>query len=203
MLVEGRETGWAASGRNGGFCAASLTHGLGNGLARWPDELPELERLGQRNLDEIAATVERHGVDCDFERTGEIDVATAPHQVAELREAAAQAARLGVAPRSSSTATRCAPGRLAHLPRRAVRPYGRGDAAPAKLAWGLKRACQDLGVRVYEHTPPSGPSRTARAWPSAPRTAGSAPGGSRSAPTPSRPWCADCARTSSPCTTTR
>lgn len=26
---------------------------------------------------------------------------------------------------------------------------------PAKLAWGLKRACTDLGVRVYEHTPPS------------------------------------------------
>ncbi|CAM5743920.1 hypothetical protein SHIRM173S_10714 [Streptomyces hirsutus] len=24
---------------------------------------------------------------------------------------------------------------------------------PAKLAWGLKRACLDLGVRVYEHTP--------------------------------------------------
>src|SRR6478752_6216838 len=37
VLVEGKEVGWAASGRNGGFCAASLTHGLSNGLTRWPD----------------------------------------------------------------------------------------------------------------------------------------------------------------------
>jgi len=31
VLLEGRAIGWAASGRNGGFCAASLTHGLANG----------------------------------------------------------------------------------------------------------------------------------------------------------------------------
>ena len=32
VLLEARTSGWAASGRNGGFCAASLTHGIGNGL---------------------------------------------------------------------------------------------------------------------------------------------------------------------------
>ena len=34
--------------------------------------------------------------------------------------------------------------------------YGRHDVAlvnPARLAWGLRRACLDLGVRVYERTP--------------------------------------------------
>ncbi len=34
VLIEGKEVGWAACGRNGGFCAASLTHGLGNGMER-------------------------------------------------------------------------------------------------------------------------------------------------------------------------
>src|SRR3954470_13382665 len=29
--------GGPASGRNGGFSPASLTHGLGNGLSRWPE----------------------------------------------------------------------------------------------------------------------------------------------------------------------
>ena len=24
---------------------------------------------------------------------------------------------------------------------------------PARLAWGLRRACLDAGVRIYEHTP--------------------------------------------------
>src|SRR6266540_2254815 len=60
VLVEGREVGWAASGRNGGFCAASITHGLANGLTRWPDEIRKLEELGARNLDAIEAAVARY-----------------------------------------------------------------------------------------------------------------------------------------------
>ncbi|MFE2181657.1 NAD(P)/FAD-dependent oxidoreductase [Streptomyces sp. NPDC059455] len=154
VLVEGQEIGWAASGRNGGFCAASLTHGLGNGAARWPDELAELERLGHHNLDAIESAVERYGIDCDFERTGEIDVATEPYQVAELREAAELAAELGVGEqefldRDAVRAEVDSPTFLAGLWDR------RGVAMlhPAKLAWGLARACAELGVRIYEHTP--------------------------------------------------
>lgn len=86
VLLEGREVGWAASGRNGGFCAASLTHGLPNGLTRWPDEIHKLQELGARNLDEIENAVARYSLDCDFERTGEIDVATEAYQASELRD---------------------------------------------------------------------------------------------------------------------
>ncbi|WOI62186.1 NAD(P)/FAD-dependent oxidoreductase [Streptomyces fradiae] len=155
VLIEGREAGWAASGRNGGFCAASLTHGLGNGLARWPAELPALEELGARNLDAIEQAVTAYGIDCDFERTGEIDVATRPHQLAEVRALYERARRLGLADG------------LELLDRDAVRAQvdsptflggvwdRRGVALvhPARLAWGLKRACLDAGVRIYENTP--------------------------------------------------
>ncbi|MFJ7267713.1 NAD(P)/FAD-dependent oxidoreductase [Streptomyces sp. NPDC099050] len=154
VLIEGHEAGWAASGRNGGFCAASLTHGLANGMARWPDELATLEDLGARNLDAIEEAVARYGIDCDFERSGEIDVATEPHQVAELRAFHAEAERLGLA------------GRAEWLDADAVRAevdsptflggiWDRDGVAmlnPAKLAWGLKRACLELGVRIYENT---------------------------------------------------
>jgi hypothetical protein len=78
VLLEGRTAGWAASGRNGGFCSASLTHGLANGLARFGPEMPVLLRMGRQNLDEIADAVARYGIDCDFERTGELTVATRP-----------------------------------------------------------------------------------------------------------------------------
>jgi len=47
VLVEAATVGWAASGRNGGFCATSLTHGEANGLDRFPDEFDTLERLGR------------------------------------------------------------------------------------------------------------------------------------------------------------
>src|SRR3954453_8413681 len=74
VVVEAGTAGWAASGRNGGFCAASLTHGFENGLSRVPGERDTLERLGRANLDEIEATVRRYGIDCDFARTGEMVV---------------------------------------------------------------------------------------------------------------------------------
>ena len=31
VVIEAGTAGWAASGRNGGFCSASLTHGRANG----------------------------------------------------------------------------------------------------------------------------------------------------------------------------
>ncbi|MFH8796650.1 NAD(P)/FAD-dependent oxidoreductase [Streptomyces sp. NPDC017941] len=155
VLVEGREIGWAASGRNGGFCAASLTHGVPNGLARWPKEIAKLEDLGARNLDGIEAAVARYGIDCDFERTGEIDVATEPHQLDELHEMYEEMAALGLT------------GTAELLDEDALRAqvdsptflggfHDRDGVAllhPAKLAWGLKRVCRDLGVRIHEHTP--------------------------------------------------
>src|SRR5262249_17977719 len=83
-LPEGRAIGWAASGRNGGFCAASLTHGLANGQARFPAEAAELDRLGMANLDEIADAITRYRIDCAAERTGDLAVAVAPWQLAGL-----------------------------------------------------------------------------------------------------------------------
>jgi len=155
VLVEGREVGWAASGRNGGFCAASLTHGLSNGLTRWPDEIHRLEDLGARNLDGIEAAVARYSLDCDFERTGEIDVATEPYQADALRAWHEELRRRGLADGVEyldAGAVReqvNSPTFLAGLHDR------RGVAMlhPARLAWGLKRACVGLGVRLYEHTP--------------------------------------------------
>ncbi len=155
VLIEAKEIGWAASGRNGGFCAASLTHGFANGLDRWPAEITRLTELGARNLDEIEAAVARYSLDCDFERTGEIDVATEPHQVGELRDAVEVAVRHGV--------------RLDYLDRDQVRAevdsptflgglhdrHGVAMLHPAKLAWGLKRAVAGLGVRIHENSPVS------------------------------------------------
>ena len=95
VLLEARTVGWAASGRNGGFCSASLTHGLANGLERFPAEMPLLERLGAGNLREIGETVARHGIDCDFALTGELNLATAPWQLDGLAGEAAAARALG------------------------------------------------------------------------------------------------------------
>lgn len=159
VLVEAREIGWAASGRNGGFCEASLTHGLANGLARWPDELADLHRLGIENLDDIEDAVRRYDIDCSWERTGSITVATRPHEAEELREHARLARSLGAATEFLGTdavrAEVASPTYLAGLADR------RGVALvnPARLAWGLRAACVRSGVRIYERTTATGLGR--------------------------------------------
>ncbi|NES26804.1 FAD-dependent oxidoreductase [Micromonospora terminaliae] len=159
LLVDAGTCGWAASGRNGGFCAASLTHGLANGAERWPGEIAELERLGRENLDAIAATVAKHGIDCDFERTGELAVAVEPYQLAGLAEDADLARRYGhdvrLLDRDEVRAEVASPTYLGGM-------WDRGRVAlldPAKLAWGLRRAALDLGVRIHEHTRVTGLAR--------------------------------------------
>ncbi len=153
VVLEGETAGHAASGRNGGFCSSSLTHGLPNGVARFPEELPHLLALGARNLDGIEATVTGFGIDCGFERTGELLVATEQHQVAELTEYLELARRLGgTAGWLDGEALRAevaSPRFLAGV----SEPDGTALVDPARLAWGLREACLGLGVRLYERTP--------------------------------------------------
>ncbi|KII00514.1 FAD-dependent oxidoreductase [Streptomonospora alba] len=153
VLLEARTSGWAASGRNGGFCAASLSHGHGNGAQRWPEEIAELERLGRRNLDAIQDSVDRHGIDCEFERTGEMAVATEPWQVEDLHAEAAALRALGrrvhTLTGAQARAEADSPTYIGGL----FDPDGVAMVHPAKLAWGLREACLRLGVRIRENTP--------------------------------------------------
>jgi glycine/D-amino acid oxidase-like deaminating enzyme len=153
VLVEGRRIAWAGTGRNGGFCSASLTHGLANGLERFPAELPVLDRLGRENLDQIERAVARYEIDCDFARTGELAVATEEWQLAGLAENAAIARELGADVRLlDGPAVRAelhSPNYLGGL----WDVSGCATVDPARLAWGLRRACLTAGVRIYEHTP--------------------------------------------------
>ncbi|MGD0239433.1 MAG: FAD-dependent oxidoreductase [Streptosporangiaceae bacterium] len=154
VLIEGNRIGWAASGRNGGFCDASLTHGAANGRARFPAEFETLQRLGAENLDAIEAAAGRYGIDCEFERTGTLAVATEDYQVEELR--AVDAADPGNGAKFlDAAAVRAEVNSPTYL-------AGSWDAAgtamihPARLAWGLAAACERIGVRIFERTPATG-----------------------------------------------
>lgn len=152
VLVEGGRIAGGASGRNGGFCEASLTHGLGNGLARWPDELVELEQLGEQNLASIKAAAERYAPSCDVVDAGTIDVALEDWQFAELTELAEVAPRFGhdvvLLDRDALATEVRSPSYRGGL-------WTRNRALmlnPARFAWGLEGALAKAGVRIAEGT---------------------------------------------------
>jgi glycine/D-amino acid oxidase-like deaminating enzyme len=152
VLLEGRRIGWAASGRNGGFCEASLTHGEANGRRHLPEEAARLGALGRQNLQEIADTIERYGIDCGFEHTGTLSVATEEHQAAWLAEEAEHDPDSVFLDAAAVRAEVGSPLYRAGL----WDKTGTAMLNPARLAWGLQRACLELGVEIHEHTPVRG-----------------------------------------------
>ncbi len=152
VVVEQFETGAGASGRNGGFCSATLTHGFLNGVRRFPDEIEVLQRLGRENLDEIEATIRRYDIQCDFERTGELQVAVAPWQLKGMAEQATRRNAMGdtveVLSREEIQARVHSPSYLGAL----FDHDGTALVDPARLVWGLERVCLALGVHIFENS---------------------------------------------------
>jgi glycine/D-amino acid oxidase-like deaminating enzyme len=155
VLIDAHEVGSAASGRNGGFIDASLTHGVSNGKQRFGSELAVLEDLGRRNLDELERAIARYAIDCDYERTGAIDVATTFHPATyldDLREEYGILRELGQAVDFLDAEQMRA---QVHSPTYRGGLWRKDRAAlvdPARLVWGLKAAAESLGVRIYEDT---------------------------------------------------
>jgi glycine/D-amino acid oxidase-like deaminating enzyme len=153
VILEAGEVATGASGRNGGFMDASITHGLQNGLARWPREFPTLLALGMSNLDEIEATIRRLGIRCDYLRTGDIGMASELYQVEELKAEMEISARYNIRAEFYDRE---------HLQEIVKSPFfiaglNYPDHAalvnPAQLAWGLRKTCLELGVQLYEGSP--------------------------------------------------
>ncbi len=153
-LLEAETIGFGASGRNGGFAIGSLTHGLENGLARFGDEIELLERLGRENMAGYVADLERHGIDCDYEPTGELTPSVAPYQDEWAAATAALYGRFGydVEVFADAAAMRAEVDSPTYRGGAWIKDAG-GVLDPAKLTLGLYEAARRAGVRVYEGTP--------------------------------------------------
>jgi glycine/D-amino acid oxidase-like deaminating enzyme len=152
IIIEQLETGAGASGRNGGFCSYSLTHGFMNGYSRFQDEMAIIERLGRENLEGIEATIKKYKIDCGFELTGEISVANEEWQLEGLIEEANLRNSFGdsvqVLSKEEMQARVNSPLSVGGL----WDPDGTALVDPARLVWGLEQACIKSGVKIYENT---------------------------------------------------
>ncbi|HEX6424333.1 MAG TPA: FAD-binding oxidoreductase [Acidimicrobiales bacterium] len=156
LVLEAGTVALGASGRNGGFLSASLTHGAANGRAHFPDELATLHRLGNDNYDGLLRDLDALGIDAAFEPVGDVTVAVAPWQADELAEHAALLRELGedvdVLDAAAMQAEVRSPTYLGGVWQRSHA----GLVDPAGLAWGLLAAVRRSGARVHEHSPVAG-----------------------------------------------
>ncbi len=153
VLLEAETIGFGASGRNGGFAIGSLTHGLENGIARFGREIELLERLGRENLAGYVADIERLGIDCDLELTGELTPSVAAYQDGWAAETAELYERFGydVEVFGDAAAMRAEVDSQIYRGGAWVKDGG-GVLDPAKLALGLADAARRAGVHIYEGT---------------------------------------------------
>ena len=159
VVLESGRLASGASGRNGGFLAESLTHGLAHGVRMWPDELPTLLRLGRENLREIRDLLAAEEVDAQLHVAGKSIVAVNESQRVHLEASLAlhlahgedaslldgEQARADVASPTYVGALRVRTGNVM--------------VNPALLTWGLARVAARLGVRIHEDSPVTGLQR--------------------------------------------
>ena len=140
VVVEAGRLADGASGRNGGFMAPSLTHGLAQGVACWPDEMRTLDRLAAENFAGIERSLTAYGIDADFHVPGELTLALTEHQVPSVRESYELHRAHGVPVELLDADAGAGARRLAALPRRDVRPRGRARRpGPPRLGAGPGR----------------------------------------------------------------
>lgn len=151
VVLEARQLAEAASGRNGGFCAPSISHGIMNAVDRWPDEAETLVRLGRANLDELAADLRAHDIDAEFERSGKVNIARTAWEADGLKHMQEGYARFGIETRPLIQPA------LGHYINSPLYPTGLFEpnyafVNPAKLVHGLAKACRAGNIPIYEQT---------------------------------------------------
>jgi glycine/D-amino acid oxidase-like deaminating enzyme len=153
VILEGKTLGYGASGRNGGFVAASLTHGLAHGKSLWPKDLRALHDEGVDNLAGLVRQIRESGIECDLQESGKTTIATAPWQVQALHSASALAAEYG------DTLTVLSREEIQNDVNSESFLGGLRDTSgtvmvdPAKLVWGMARVLRERGVCIIENSP--------------------------------------------------
>ena len=194
VVLESGRLASGASGRNGGFLAESLTHGLAHGVRTWPDELPTLLRMGRENLREIRDLLATEGVDAQLHVAGKSVVAVKESQLVHLEAALALNLAYGedasLLDGGQARADVASPSYVGALRVRT----GNATVNPALLTWGLARVAERLGVRIDEDSPraPVSTARDRRSSYACP-TAPSVPAASYSRQVRSRLCCVGCA----------
>jgi glycine/D-amino acid oxidase-like deaminating enzyme len=155
IVIEKEFAGFGASGRNGGWLSAEPPGQLHRYAAvRGLDAAVRFQREMFAAVDEVIDVAAREGIDAHIVKSGVLHAATNPAQQRRLVSQLPQLRRHGWGPEDLQLLT------AEQLRERVLLEGGLGAqfsphcarVQPARLARGLARVVQDLGVRIVEET---------------------------------------------------
>ncbi len=154
-VLEKRVAGWGASGRNGGWASAELVSTPSTVAARFgTDAALATQRAMDGTVLEIERVCEAEGIDAHLVRGGSLRVATTPLEAERLRADldALHAVGLDEGDRRWLDADEASDRIAVHGIRAATYTPSCAALHPARLARGLARVVEGLGVRIHEGT---------------------------------------------------
>ena len=128
-------------------------HGLHNAVRIFPNDIAELERLGQENIEGFLDTLQRHKIDAHQTWGGELTVAIGDHRVEDVKAEYELHHRYGHQVELLDKEQVQAQVNSPLYSGACWSKKQSGTVHPARLAWGLKAAALTLGVKLFEHTP--------------------------------------------------
>lgn len=153
VVLEARNLGWGASGRNGGQLNPGLKHDPEAVVARFgPEMAGRMLRLSSQAPDLAMSLVARHGIACDAVQPGWIQPAHDAASLAVLERRVAQWVRHGVEIRRLSRQEVSAMIGTDVYIGGILDPRG-GNLHPLNYTLGLARAAQRAGVRICADSP--------------------------------------------------
>lgn len=163
-LVEGREIGWGASGRNNGQVIPTLSAVEPDAIVRRFGEVGErFVRMVGGSADALFRLANEEGIDCEAEQTGWFQPTHSPGRL-QLSRARVEAWRRYGFPAElldRSDAARMLGSDFWHGGM--FNPTG-GHINPLALARGLAEACARAGVAMFENSPVTGYRRESGRW---------------------------------------
>ena len=154
-MLEAEIAGYGASGRNGGWASG----GIGGSPSVYErrggrDGVVRATRETFRAVDEIGEVAAREQIDCGYVKAGTLTIATTAPQERRLRDGMREGQATGMTPEDVMLLAPDQVAGLAEVTRVRAASFSPQAARidPARLARGLARACERLGVQIFERT---------------------------------------------------
>ena len=155
VVIEREIAGFGASGRNGGWVSGFIAGDPAVYARRHSDDaVLRAERATFAAISEIGRVAAEERIDCGFLHAGSLSIAFSAPQLARLTASVTSKHRRGL---GEGDLRLLDPGELERLvrvpaPRGAAFSPHAARIDPARLVRGLARACERLGVAIYERT---------------------------------------------------